>query len=54
MTNCHECQNKIIGKGFDKSISVCHPVITYNKVKICSRCHFFPQNNTESKETLIK
>jgi ribosome-binding protein aMBF1 (putative translation factor) len=51
---CHICQNKIKGEGHDHDVSVCHPAMTYNKVKICSNCYHFPKNNVESKETLIK
>lgn len=52
--DCYLCDNKIEGKPFDHHTATCHPVTLYNKVKICSKCHHFPSNNTKSKETLIK
>lgn len=51
---CYFCDKKIKGKRHKRSVAVCHPEVLFSDVSICNKCNYFPSNNNEPKENLIK
>jgi len=39
LIECNICRENITGQIKEKNISVCHPAMCYNTVKVCEKCY---------------